>query len=83
MSLAKIILLTGIIFYLLTVWSIIDIARKDFGSLGKKALWCFFVFIPFVGCILYILFGSRRGTRKQAPLPAIENDKIDHTADII
>jgi len=29
----------GFVFYILTVLAIFDIAFKDFGTVGKKALW--------------------------------------------
>ncbi len=51
----------GIMFYTLTCLALIDIARKDFGSLGKKVLWGFIAFMPFVGCVIYFVFGFRKG----------------------
>jgi len=38
-----------VFFYLLTVLAIIDIIRKDFGTIGKKALWGLIAVIPFIG----------------------------------
>ena len=51
----------GIMFYTLTCLAFIDIARKDFGSIGKKVLWGFIAFIPFAGCVIYLAFGFRKG----------------------
>jgi bacteriorhodopsin len=64
MSAAEWIVITGIGFYLLTCWAIFDIARKDFGGIEKKAAWAFVALIPFLGPILYIAMGLRKGSRK-------------------
>ena len=61
MSTAHIIIIVGIVFYLFTCIAFIDIARKDFGSIGKKALWAFVSFMPFVGPVLYFAIGFRKG----------------------
>ncbi len=55
----------SLFFYLLTVLAIIDIARKDFGSMGKKALWCFIAVFPFIGWLVYLLFGFRKGKKPE------------------
>ena len=55
----------SLFFYLLTVLAIIDIARKDFGSMGKKALWCFIAVVPFIGWLVYLLFGFRKGKKQE------------------
>jgi hypothetical protein len=51
----------GITFFLLTCISLLDVARKDFGGIEKKALWGFIAMIPFAGPLLYLLFGFRKG----------------------
>lgn len=50
-----------VFFYLLTVLAIIDIIRKDFGTIGKKALWGCIALIPFIGWLVYLVFGVRKG----------------------
>ncbi len=50
---------------MLTVVAIIDIARKDFGTIGKKALWGCIALIPFVGWLVYLLFGFRKGKKPE------------------
>ena len=68
MSTGMIIVLTGIAFFILTCLAILDIARKDFGSIQMKALWGFLVaMVPFVGVVVYFLIGARKGR-----LPASE-----------
>ena len=54
----------SLIFYLLTVLAIVDIVRKDFGTIGKKALWGLIAMIPFLGWLVYLVFGFRKGKKK-------------------
>lgn len=62
----------GAIFWLLTCWAIIDIARKDFGGIEIKAAWTLAALIPFIGPILYIALGRRKGTPKSKLPPSKE-----------
>ena len=50
-------------FFLLTVWSVIDAAQKEFGSLKTKVLWMIIAAIPFIGFIVYLIFGFRKGKK--------------------
>ncbi len=50
-------------FFILTVWAISDVLRKSFGSTGQKALWAIVASIPFIGAIIYLLTGFRRGKK--------------------
>jgi hypothetical protein len=71
MSTGMIIVLTGVAFFLLTCVALLDIARKDFGGIQFKALWAFVVaLVPFVGVVVYFLFGFRKGKRATADTPA-------------
>ncbi len=65
MHTAEWIILGGVTFLLLTWWAIFDIARKDFGGIEKKAAWGFVAMIPFLGPLLYLIIGFRKGTRKK------------------
>lgn len=60
MSTAQLIIAGGILFYIFTCFAFIDIARKDFSSIGLKALWAFVAFIPFLGPVLYFVFGYKK-----------------------
>ena len=60
----------SVVFYLLTILSIVDIVRKDFGTIGKKALWGIIAMIPFVGWLIYLIFGFRKGKK---PVDVDEN----------
>ena len=53
----------SVVFYLLTLLSVVDIVRKDFGTIGKKALWGVIAMIPFVGWLIYLIFGFRKGKK--------------------
>jgi hypothetical protein len=50
-------------FFLGTIWAIVDVAQKDFGTTGKKALWWIISSVPFVGFMVYLIFGFRKGKR--------------------
>jgi uncharacterized membrane protein YhaH (DUF805 family) len=65
MNTAEVIILGGVLFYLLTCWAIFDIARKDFGGIEKKAAWAFVALIPFIGPLIYIAVGLRKGNKKR------------------
>ena len=75
MSTTQMIILGGLLFWLLTCWAIIDIARKDFGKIEIKAAWAFGALIPFIGPILYIAIGYRKGIPKSKLPPNDEPQK--------
>ena len=50
-------------FLLATIWAVVDVAQKDFGSPGKKALWWIIASVPFVGFIVYLILGFRKGKK--------------------
>ncbi len=50
-------------FFIGTIWAVVDSAQKEFGSPGRKAAWVAVASIPFVGFIIYLLFGFRRGRK--------------------
>jgi uncharacterized membrane protein YhaH (DUF805 family) len=58
---------TGILCYLMTCWALMDVAGRDFGDMGKKALWGAVAFIPFAGWMVYLLCGRKRGKRREEP----------------
>ena len=53
-------------FFAATVWAIVDVAQKDFGTPGKKAQWWFIASVPFIGFIVYLLIGFRQGKKPAA-----------------
>lgn len=63
------ILIAGLVFWLLTCVAIVDVARKHFGTIEKKAAWGFTALIPFIGPILYFTIGSKKGTPKSQIKP--------------
>jgi hypothetical protein len=54
----------GAAFFLLTCIAVIDIAYKDFGGIEKKAIWGFVAMVPFLGPLVYFIFGYRKGRRR-------------------
>jgi len=63
----------GLFFFILTCWAILDASQKDFGTLGKKALWMLVAAIPFIGVIIYFIFGYRKG-KKPSETGASQNN---------
>ena len=59
----KIVLGLSVPFLLATLWAVIHAAQKEFGSLREKVLWMMIAAIPFIGFIIYLLFGFRRGKK--------------------
>lgn len=58
----------GVASYLLTCWALIDVAARDFGAIEKKAVWGIIAFIPFIGWLIYLLWGHKKGTRRDDPV---------------
>ena len=50
-------------FVLITFWAIFDAAQRDFGSIEKKAIWVLISAVPFLGFIVYLIFGLKRGRK--------------------
>lgn len=48
-------------FFVGTVWAIVNVLQKDFGSTGRKALWAMVAAVPFIGFIIYFLVGYKKG----------------------
>ncbi|MDY0219956.1 MAG: PLDc N-terminal domain-containing protein [Desulfobacterium sp.] len=61
---------TAAVFWALTVLAIIDVLLKDFGSTRTKAIWGATALIPFVGWLIYLLFGFRKGVKKNRMEPS-------------
>jgi hypothetical protein len=65
MDFQSIIIVAGacLLFFLLTFLALVDVARKDFSTGREKVLWWIVASIPFVGGIIYLIAGYRRGKR--------------------
>lgn len=50
-------------FFIMTVWSVVDAALKDFGTPVKKTLWLLVAAIPYVGWAFYFAIGFRKGKK--------------------
>ncbi len=53
-------------FLLLTVWALVDISIKDFNTLKEKAIWYIIALVPFIGWLIYLILGFRRGRKPDA-----------------
>jgi hypothetical protein len=59
----KMILGLSVPFLLATLWAVIHAAQKEFCSLREKVLWMMIAAIPFIGFIIYLIFGFRKGKK--------------------
>ncbi len=53
----------GLAFFILTMIAFVDVMYKQFESREKKIMWGLIALIPFIGCIIYFIFGIRKGKR--------------------
>jgi hypothetical protein len=60
----KMVLGLSVPFLLATLWAVIHAAQKEFGSLREKVLWMMVAAIPFIGFIIYLIFGFRKGKKR-------------------
>jgi hypothetical protein len=63
LGLATFFISVGALFFLITCWAIVDAAQKDFGTLARKALWIAIASVPFIGFLVYVIFGYRKGKK--------------------
>lgn len=59
-------LLVTLPFFLLTVWALVDVSVKTFPSTGEKAAWWIVALVPFIGWLVYLVIGFRRGAKRQS-----------------
>jgi hypothetical protein len=57
------IVIISIPFFIFTIWAVVDALQKEFGTMGKKALWGLVAAIPFIGAFVYLIFGFRKGKK--------------------
>ncbi len=68
--------LIGGIFFLLTCWAILHAAGREFDSFPKKAVWMLVAAVPFIGWLIYFLFGRRKPQKsKTAANTALKTKK--------
>ena len=60
----KMVLGLSIPFLLATLWAIIHAAQNEFGNLREKSFWMIVAAIPFIGFIIYLIFGFRKWKKK-------------------
>lgn len=59
----KVVLGLSVPFLLATLWAVIHASQKEFGSLREKVLWMMVAAIPFIGFVIYLIFGFRKGKK--------------------
>ena len=64
MQLFLIISAIGAIFCIFTTLAVVDVILKDFNSLKSKVVWGIIAMIPFLGWVIYLVFGFKKGKRK-------------------
>ncbi|BDQ36109.1 hypothetical protein SYK_04690 [Pseudodesulfovibrio nedwellii] len=46
-----------------SVWTILDVWKRNFGSSNEKTLWMqICIFIPILGALAYLFLGRKRGS---------------------
>jgi hypothetical protein len=50
----------------LTMLALVDIIVKDFGSPKAKFIWHIIAIIPIIGWLIYLIFGFKKGQRKNS-----------------
>jgi Phospholipase_D-nuclease N-terminal len=63
-SVLIVLLVLATISCLLTMLALRDIILKDFGSTKAKLIWHFVALVPLIGCLVYFVFGFRKGRKK-------------------
>jgi hypothetical protein len=71
--------LGGLLFWLLTCWAIIDIARKDFGRIEVKAAWAFAALVPFIGPLVCFAAGFGKGPNEAAAARGATGQQVNPT----
>lgn len=49
----------------LTMLALVDIILKDFSTIKAKVIWHFVAIVPFIGWLIYFIFGARKGTKRK------------------
>ncbi len=65
-KMALTVLVASVPFFILTVWALVDVFMKDFGSTGRKVVWVLVAGFPFVGALIYLIFGFRKGRKPES-----------------
>lgn len=55
----------GIFFLIMTNFAFAHCIKREFETRGQKILWCIISLIPFLGFILYFIFGAKKGVIKE------------------
>ncbi len=53
----------ALLFLIFTMVSFVDAIKKEFNTHKQKMLWVLITLIPFIGWLIYLLFGYRQGKK--------------------
>ncbi len=61
----KVVFLMVAPFFVLTMVAVIHASQREFPTLRQKVIWMLVAAIPFIGFLLYFLFGRRKAGSRQ------------------
>jgi len=50
-------------FLAVTLWAIVDASGREFATFKQKVVWMLVASVPFIGFVIYLIFGRWRGKR--------------------
>ena len=53
-------------FLAVTLWAIVDASGREFATLKQKVVWMLVASVPFIGFVIYLIFGRWRGKKEGA-----------------
>jgi len=56
-------LIISIPFLLCTIMALSNVLQKEFKTIRQKILWGIIASVPFIGFIIYFIFGFRKGKK--------------------
>ncbi len=53
-------------FLAVTLWAVVDAGGREFATFNQKVVWMLVAAVPFVGFVVYLIFGRWRGKRPES-----------------
>lgn len=51
-------------FLFISLWAIVDASGREFPTFNQKVVWMLVASVPFVGFVIYLIFGRWRGKKE-------------------